>query len=1121
MDDGVLGMGIRAALMALALLALQSPAAALAEPETVIGFDDQPVDTQIESQYAAQGVTFNETPTGLHVRKSAVVAPSGGEAHSPPNVLDVSQGCGSEFPEVQLWGRFAAPRNHVELFVGRLNTGSSLATNVALEGFDLAGNPIPGAKDQVTISGFGLNTEMGIQSSESEISFFRLSSSGLCTIGIDDLTFDAVPALIPADFALSGPSPGPVLTAGTSQTVPLRLHRTLGSTGPISFAVSGQPIGVSAVVTPSSTNGLDGTPLELILTAAPNAQPFHEAPIKVTGTPSLTAGEHQRSVTIPVSVVGNYDLRAQGLEVTQGVQGEGTLRPEPTLGGNSGGAYQGVHLIAHKRTAVRFFADAHGAIGSGVSPVGALLFGFRDGRELPESPIHPDFAPAKLVSVQENDPAPVLEAERKSEANAFTFTLPPSWDSGTDELVAHVYREPTFPSPNQAPAECSSTACQANDSFALHNITFNPTQNVMLTTVALESNGKLPGSVSSEMQGPKLVTPLAEPGWNFKNPNDGFTVLPYEGTIDISSIINGSGKEKNEEIRSLVDQWASDMGHPNYGTMGIAPGNEFRSVTSAGRDTSAVVSSPVVISHELFHMLRLDHASVECGGGTDGDSDDEGQQGTPWPLKPGDNEDAVEAPFLGPTSTDTDFPTGFQDGFGQLLGIGLDMRTAPYAILGDGLHSVPEFYDFMSYCQGSQLGEKGDWVSPINWEAVYHHFALASSSSAGGAQGSAAASKAAGGGGAGGPVADLHPGRLRVLGYVSRNGFNLDAVGPQVGPPLSRGSSGFVLEAFDAHGKKLATAPMSEGDGHIDHGGPLNPVTGEVAAHGAARIAVLDNGSVVASRSRPKHRPRVRILSPRAGSRVGGGGSVKVRWRAGGRHSRSLVASVDYSRDGGRNWRTISVGANTGHLKLPAFYFASSRRAKVRVRVNDGFDEGVAVSGLFTATGSPPRVSIAKPPAVIPGDVPVQLSGQAVDENMRVLGGRHMRWFDGRFAIGSGPQISAGTLPAGKNHIRLVATDAAGRTGSAHVSVTVKQVKLPFLKLGVPKAIAGAARTLVLKARSAVPAKIAIGKRKFKLKALHKEKLRLPVKPGVPLLLHLSVTAGGAQTPFAVAVKRR
>jgi hypothetical protein len=191
------------------------------------------------------------------------------------------------------------------------------------------------------------------------------------------------------------------------------------------------------------------------------------------------------------------------------------------------------------------------------------------------------------------------------------------------------------------------------------------------------------------------------------------------------------------------------------------------------------------------------------------------------------------------------------------------------------------------------------------------------------------------------------------------------------------------------------------------------------------------------------------------------------------------------------------------------------------VRVNDGFDEGVAVSGLFTATGSPPRVSISKPPAAIPGDVPVQLSAQAVDENMRVLGGKRLRWFDGSFPIGSGAEISAGTLPAGKNHIRLVATDAAGRTGSARATVKVDRVKLPFLKLGVPKAIPRAARTLVLKAKSAILAKIAVGKRKFKLKALHKEKLRVPVKPGAPLLLDLSVTAGGRQTPFAVAVGRR
>jgi hypothetical protein len=152
--------------------------------------------------------------------------------------------------------------------------------------------------------------------------------------------------------------------------------------------------------------------------------------------------------------------------------------------------------------------------------------------------------------------------------------------------------------------------------------------------------------------------------------------------------------------------------------------------------------------------------------------------------------------------------------------------------------------------------------------------------------------------------------------------------------------------------------------------------------------------------------------------------------------------------------------------------------------------------------------------------VPVQLAGQAVDENMRVLGGRRLRWFDGRFPIGSGAQIRARTLPAGKNHIRLVATDAAGRVGTARVTLEVKPVRLPFLKLRIPKSIPGAARELVLKARAAVSTKIAIGKRSFRLKAGRREKLRLAVGRGGPLLLHLSVTAGGIRTPLAFAVKR-
>lgn len=51
--------------LALAVLttALAFPSVATAA-ETVINFDDQPANTTINNQYSAEGVTFDETPSG-------------------------------------------------------------------------------------------------------------------------------------------------------------------------------------------------------------------------------------------------------------------------------------------------------------------------------------------------------------------------------------------------------------------------------------------------------------------------------------------------------------------------------------------------------------------------------------------------------------------------------------------------------------------------------------------------------------------------------------------------------------------------------------------------------------------------------------------------------------------------------------------------------------------------------------------------------------------------------------------------------------------------------------------------------------------------------------------------
>ena len=1086
--------------------------------ETVIGFDDQPAGTTISNQYASQGIAFDQKPSGPAELHPFVSAPPSGEAHSPPNVLDVSQKCGSEFPEATLWGRLAAGRSFVSLFVGDVFPSEGFPGSVTLQGFDLGGNPIPGAKETIGFPGLDVATEASIFDSDSNISFFELSGSPLCQVGVDDVRFEALPSVIPPDFGISAPSLGPTLTPGATATVNLGLHRNPTSTGPISFAVSGLPVGVQASVSPNPSSDPDGSSLTLTMTAAANAQAFANVPVTITGNPSPSAGERLRSVTIPISLAGNFDLRAQGLEVTQGIQPEGPLTPS---GGETGGRYSGVNLVAHKRTAVRLFADAHGAIGSGIKDVGALLYGFRDGRALPGSPLRPDYGPPPiggqqvLQSTEEADPAPVLEAERKSEANAYTFTLPTSWTSGNVSLLGRVFQEPGFPEPGRRP-ECSSPSCLANNSFTENGVAFRPTENVELWTVALQVNGALPAAPGIALAEARLAAPLPEPGWNPFHPDEGFMVMPYQAVIDISDIVNSesNGTNKGSDAAGRVQSWASAMGNPQFATMGIGPSG-FRGLTAGGfRATSAITFDPspgsggnrplTGVAHELFHQFGLQHASSECGGGNDGDSDDEGQSGTPWPLKTGETHAGEAAKLREAKDGASGHPF---EGFGQLLGIGLNLGSEPYQLIADGVN-VDENFDFMSYCSPNiGAGDPGNWVSPINWEAVFHNFAAAGASSS------------AAHGPRRPPRIRINRGRLRVVGFAGESGFQLASVGPQVGPRLPTGRSDFTLTALGAHGRKLRSVSMAEEAGHQDGEGSLDELSAEIPARGVSKIEVLDKGAVVARRSRPKRPPRVHVVSPRRGAKVGGRHTVLVRWSATDSAHNPLTASVDFSADGGHSWRTIYVGPNRGQASIPGSYLVGSRSALVRVRVNDGFNETVATSGRFTALAAPPLVSITKTPKTLPGDATLQLRGEAFDQRLQALGGKRLRWFDGPFPLGSGATISAGPLPPGKNHLRLVAHGAGGQTATARTTVTVTPLQLPLLQLSIPKHLPRAARKLTIGAQSAVPSSLTIDGHKFDLGAARR-KLRISIPPGKPLLLRMAVTAEGVRTPFAAVVRR-
>src|SRR5204863_432634 len=74
-----------------------------------------------------------------------------------------------------------------------------------------------------------------------------------------------------------------------------------------------------------------------------------------------------------------------------------------------------------------------------------------------------------------------------------------------------------------------------------------------------------------------------------------------------------------------------------------------------------------------------------------------------------------------------------------------------------------------------------------------------------------------------------------------------------------------------------------------------------------------------------------------------------------------LTATVEYSADDGRTFTAVSIGPNKNSVALPAALLSSSRRAKVRVRVQDGFHETVVTSPRFVALGAPPQLRISSP----------------------------------------------------------------------------------------------------------------------------------------------------------------
>jgi hypothetical protein len=323
---------------------------------------------------------------------------------------------------------------------------------------------------------------------------------------------------------------------------------------------------------------------------------------------------------------------------------------------------------------------------------------------------------------------------------------------------------------------------------------------------------------------------------------------------------------------------------------------------------------------------------------------------------------------------------------------------------------------------------------------------------------------------------------LRVRAYVSGTGVHIAIVkkvpnGRAFAPPSS---SAYHLLVRDADGRTIAEIAMITKEVTVMHREVVTWLNAKVPTKpGIEGVAITKDGKVVAERVRPQQLPQVTIETPKVAATPAAEGMVYVQWRGTAFNGNNPVtATIDYSRDDGRTWRPLYKGQNSNQLQLPQYYFAGSATARVRVRIYDGFNEVSAVSNSFTTPNLPPTVRILKPSASanVRSGVPVQFIGKAVDENMKLISGKSLRWLRSDVAIrgdiflGAGEKLVVSSLPPGKNLIRFEASDAQGRVGIASMEVVVAANPPQFFALDAPRVVSRTANQVAIRVASSIPA---------------------------------------------------
>ncbi len=299
-----------------------------------------------------------------------------------------------------------------------------------------------------------------------------------------------------------------------------------------------------------------------------------------------------------------------------------------------------------------------------------------------------------------------------------------------------------------------------------------------------------------------------------------------------------------------------------------------------------------------------------------------------------------------------------------------------------------------------------------------------------------------------GPEFDPPPARsgnnfLALVGTISGDSshdvrFDSVTLWDSPGPYTTPTGTGYSLRLLNSAGNTLATYAF-DGDGEDEFGFtpfslvvPFVPDTARLEIRNGTGNTLFGEYTLSATAPTVANLQLVGATNPVTGT-------VTLTWDSVDADGDDLSYDIYYSPDNGVSWEAHAIGIISRTFPISTTHMGGSATAMFRVIANDGARQGEAESVPFVMAAKPPQVYFLNPQdglevrwqTLINFGVDVlDLQGNVPPENVRY-------YIDGVPHTEPGYLFSTDSLPVGTHTIEVRATNSAGLTGSAAITVIV------------------------------------------------------------------------------------